>query len=293
MSLYLYLHFFFFLFVLLFPSCLEIAHGFVAEMTMSKEDFDHLLFDNTISATMEESFCVPMTVETRCQPVETESPDCGFCDDLMSTDTDYSVPTSPSPSSTADFLHSPSSESGIEEDDEDGDSKIEGFEVTQALTGLCKSEPENPLSTLLGERQCAEACPQASSVEDAFEELKQLLYTVASEAQTSSSPASSKPIMSGFPFASLPTVPTTSNLMTGMSNLPISTEVVSSSSTIPTATQNGSVTSSRANSERYDSMVPESSKAKCVRKTRKAREKPKLVILDEPEEVCTFIEFIE
>jgi len=268
------------------------------EMAMSKEDFDHLLFDNPISTTMEESFGVPMNVEdtlvTGCPPVELESNDSGFCDDqtMMSTDTDFeSGPVSPISSTLyISQSQSPSSESGIEED-EDDDQNIETLDVNQALSSLSNAgETQNSLSTLLAKQPSTEACtvPQVSSVVDAYEELKQLLYTVASHSQTLPSPTSTKTTMSG--LSSLPTIPSTTNinLLSSISTLPVSTQANNTSLAMLTTSENGTAEPSTNSSERLSQMVEQSQKtsndSKCVRRTRKAREKPKLVIIDEPEE---------
>jgi len=246
------------------------------EMAMSSEDFDHLLFDDPISRTMQDSFCVPMSVETSfaptCQAPNLESPDGGFCDDqtMISNDTDFeSVPTSPSLSSPF-FSHSPSSESGIEEDD---DSRLEIFET---FTDLSKSEDQK-LSTLLSPKQEPDA---AVSVADAYEELKQLLYSVASES------SSSKQVMSSM---SLPTVPNalTTSLMAGMVNVPVSTDAARDCTSTQSATQSNPTSCSTTSSGMLPLMSTNSktnSSLKCVRRTRRQRDKPKLVILDEPEE---------
>lgn len=251
----------------MFSLCLDIAHGFIADMVMSKEDFDHLLFDDPISATMEQSFGVPMTVvETNLAPLCLESNDSGFSDDqtMMSTDTEFeSVPASPSMSSSTFLSNSPSSESGIEEDDEGDDIKLENFEFSQALN----------------------TCPQVS-VADAYEELKQLLYTVATVSQTS---CTSTPIMSS--LSTLPTNTVDTKCVTSMINMPYSTRA--GCPNIQPAVQNNSVTAvSSTNSVKLPSMYPATTRAnsnlKCVRRKRKLRDRPKLVILDEPEEVIQY-----
>lgn len=241
-------------------------------MAMSSEDFDHLLFDHPISKTMEEAFCVPMNVETQLSTTgyQQESSDNGFCEDqtMISTDTEFeSVPTSPSISSTF-FSHSPSSESGIE-DDHDDDSKL-GFKTFSDLS----NHGDQTFSPLPVQKQPA----VTSTVSDAYEELKQLLYAVVTTNATS-----------------LPTVPTcktvNTSVVTSMVDFPGPSDLTRECSNAQAAASQ-SATPSTASSGNLPSMLPSGSKTnlKCVRRTRRQRDKPKLVILDEPEEV--FISYI-
>lgn len=265
------------------------AHDFIAEMAMSKDDFDHLLFDNPISTTMEQSFGIPMAVETTlasgCPTLHLESPDSGFCEDqtVVSTDTEFeSLPTSPSLSSTF-FSNSPSSESGIEEDDEaDTACKIEDIEISDALNSF-SSNDEHTFSQLEEQMQAATTCPPVSSVADAYEELKQLLYTVATASQTTASPTSL--IMSG--MTTLPSVPTSMNTNFTCS-MPVST--IAEYSKAQPVVANGHLTAvSNSNFGKIPSVYPTTvrttSDLKGIRRKRRKRETPKLVIVDEPEEV--------
>lgn len=269
---------------------IDFAHGFVAEMAMSKDDFDHLLFDDPISTTMAQSFGMPMAVDTTvssgCPALALESPDSGFCDDqtVMSTDTEFeSVPTSPSLSSTF-FSNSPSSESGIEEDDEvEAACKFEDIELSNALESFTGCEQQT-FSSLQDQTPASETCTPVSSVADAYEELKQLLYTVVTASQTTAAPTS---MTSG--MTTLPSCPSTNtNFVSSTVNMPVST-VVECPTTQPAVSSSLLTPVSNSNFGKIPSVYPTAARGNCnlksIRRKRRKRDAPKLVVLDEPEEV--------
>lgn len=269
---------------------------------MDKEDFDSLLFGNALNMDT-------MSNDNRLH----STTDSGFFEEqtVLSTDTDFeSMPTSPF---SSHFSNSPSSESGIEEGDDEFDEKGMGSldvsrDATDFLTATTKSLFQDPVSTPMDinmQPVSTEQQKTESSVAAAYEELKQLIYTVVSSSvQTSPSFAGMKTIMSDtsgntlssstLPVA-LPMSTSIPSSIAGVLNAPVCTVACDSSTTIQPSTQDTLVSSIAGGANLTSALnSPEDAKStsapRCTKKARRGKEKPKLVILDEPEEVpiCCF-----
>ena len=209
--------------------------------------------------------------------------DSGFFEEqtVVSTDTDFeSAATSPF---SSHFSNSPSSESGIEDGDDEFDENSMGAldlsrdaadlltATTEALfpapvsttidmnmqtvqTTLTESLFQAPISSPIDMNMQPVIQPKTkSTVADAYEELKKLLYTVVSSSsvQTSSSPAGLKTIMSetsGNTLATSPlltvTMPTSiPSAIAGALNAPVSQAGCDSSVTMQPSNQDTLVSS--------------------------------------------------
>lgn len=260
---------------------------------MDKEEFDSLLFGNGMNMTS-------LPNDNRLH----STPDSGYFEEqtVLSNDTDFeSMPTSPF---SSHFSNSPSSESGIEEGDDEFDEKSMGSmdvsrddfftAVTESLFQAPVSAPMDINMQTVPEQQKTE-----SSVAAAYEELKQLIYTVGPSSPKTTPSSSMKTIMSetlGNTLSSttlpvsLPISASIQSSIAGVVNAPVSTVVSDTSTAIQPSIQDALVTSltddanlaSALNSfeEAKSNCAP-----RCAKKVNNEKEKPKLLIIDEPEEV--------
>lgn len=222
------------------------------------------------------------------------------CQSPLDSDISDSCPASPSPaSSPSPLCSSSSSESGIEDGSDMEETNACSAGVPTAGIMLKRENPLSPLNSLNealkngnGRKRNRSSCKQTSHVSSVLAELNKLLVqtsmSATSTSMATSLPLQSHPIVTGLdPLACIQTTATTTKASlscpmsvqaSGQADAFVQSVPISSSSQMV-----GSVTSAKMSAS---SPVASQSKArsKQARNSRKLDE-PKIVIIEEPEEV--------